>query len=453
MKNNNFTNSISYHYGFGDFTFNMMMSIATTYFAFFLTDVALISAAAMGTLLLVARIGDGIAVLVTGAIIQKTQLKWGKFRSWLLIAPPITAIFFTLMFTNFNLTTGMKSVVLCIFYIIGHTGVNFAYNAHLALMGVIGKTPEERLKLSNKKSQFLSLSTIVFGLVFVPVLNGFAGGNYNIAVALFAVLQVLGYWNIFRVTKEMDKYDPNINLMEEADGTKLSGADLFASIFKNDQLLLIMVADVLKWLGFMSILGLIAYYFIYVAGDMSLIGTYFLWHGVASFAGSLLAVKIVKIIGKKYTVILSSTIIAVMYVLIKLFVGTNSMAFIALACIGVLGFQFSTNIEPAMYIDCAEYGFSKSGKDGAAFIMSMYSMPIKIGVALSGAAIGWGLAVIKYSPTVQITSEFTSNLTTLVTLFPAACFILAAALMLGYKLTEEKVNTIMEENIEKRSKS
>ncbi|NTW45249.1 MAG: MFS transporter, partial [Anaerolineaceae bacterium] len=415
------------------------------------TDVAMISAAAMGTLLLVARIGDGIAVLVTGAIIQKNQLKWGKFRSWLLIAPPITAIFFTLMFTNFNLDPVMKAVVMCISYIIAHTFVNFAYNAHLALMGVIGKTPEERLKLSNKKSQFLCLSTIVFGLAFVPVLTGFAGGNYNIAVALFAVLQVFGYWNIFRATKEIDKFDPDMNVMAEAAGTKLSGADMFASIFKNNQLLLIMAADVLKWLGFISILGLIAYYFIYVAGDMSLIGTYFLWHGIASFAGSLLAVKIVKAIGKKYTVILSSTMIAVMYVLIKLFAGTNPMAFIALACIGVLGFQFSTNIEPAMYIDCAEYGFNKSGKDGAAFIMSMYSMPIKIGVALSGAAIGWGLAAIKYSPTVQITPEFTSNLTSLVTLFPAVCIGLSAVLMFGYQLTDKKVNTIMEENAIKRA--
>ena len=74
MEGNRLPNKVIYGYGVADLTTNLMMMGAVTYFAYFLTDIVMINAAAVGVILLVARIFDAISVPVSGAVIQKTQL-------------------------------------------------------------------------------------------------------------------------------------------------------------------------------------------------------------------------------------------------------------------------------------------------------------------------------------------------------------------------------------------
>ena len=92
---------------------------------FFLTDVAMIGAATMGTILLLARIGDAVSIPLSGAVIQTFQPKLGRFRTWLLVAPPITALFFILMFTDLHFSPTTKAVFLGFCYIAAHASINF----------------------------------------------------------------------------------------------------------------------------------------------------------------------------------------------------------------------------------------------------------------------------------------------------------------------------------------
>ena len=58
-------------YGFANFAKAIMLSLATNYYAIFLTDVALITAAHMGTLMLVTHLVDAVSIPVIGGLIQK----------------------------------------------------------------------------------------------------------------------------------------------------------------------------------------------------------------------------------------------------------------------------------------------------------------------------------------------------------------------------------------------
>lgn len=453
MSEKSLPNKVIYGYGVAEFTSNLMMVGAVTYYAYFLTDIVRINAAVVGMVLLIARIGDAISVPVSGAVIQKTQFRWGQFRSWMLIAPPVTATFFILMFTNFNIGGTAKAIFLCIVYTLGHASFNFAYNGHLSLISVLGKTPLDRVNLSTKKAQFQTFSGVAFALLFMPLVGIFGGGNeekgFLYTMILFSILQVCGYFWTFNITKDYESYDPNKALDKS---TGLTFAEMVKQIFGNSQLLIIILADSLRFTAMFGIMGLLSYYFSYIAGNLNLITMGMFMGTLGTFIGSLFALSIAKRIGKKKTYILSCSIALVSLVLMRLF-GDNYMIFIGLYALANIGFILSMSLGPAMYMDSAEYGFYKTGKDGTAFIMAMFSMPIKIGVALSGAVIGFGLASIGYDPAAAITPDFVSSMMNLIALLPAGCCVGSLLLIMFYKLDEKTVEEYMKKNTTLRATS
>lgn len=62
-------------YGFGDCAANVYVAMAGTFLSAFYTDTVGIAVAAVGTMMLIARIFDGATDLVMGAIVDKTKSK------------------------------------------------------------------------------------------------------------------------------------------------------------------------------------------------------------------------------------------------------------------------------------------------------------------------------------------------------------------------------------------
>jgi len=69
----------------------------------FYTDVFGISAAAVGTMLLVTRIADAVADPAMGAIADRTKTRWGHFRPYVLWFALPLAVAGVLTFTTPNL--------------------------------------------------------------------------------------------------------------------------------------------------------------------------------------------------------------------------------------------------------------------------------------------------------------------------------------------------------------
>ena len=95
-------------YGFANFTFSLMMFLALHYYTIFLTDVALIAIFHATIIMPITHLVDIIGSL-SANIIQNSNMRWGRFRSWLVFTPVLTCIFFTLTFTNLPLSYYLKS--------------------------------------------------------------------------------------------------------------------------------------------------------------------------------------------------------------------------------------------------------------------------------------------------------------------------------------------------------
>ena len=79
-------------YGFGDVGCNFSWMFVSNFLMIFYTDVFGISMAAVSALMLFSRFWDAINDPIVGGLTDKTHTRWGRYRPWLLIAAPITAI-------------------------------------------------------------------------------------------------------------------------------------------------------------------------------------------------------------------------------------------------------------------------------------------------------------------------------------------------------------------------
>ncbi len=86
-------------YGLGAVGKDMVYMLSASYVLYYFQDILGVSAVAMGTILLIARVFDAFNDPIMGVIVAKTKTKWGKFRPWLLIGTLTNAVLLYLMFS------------------------------------------------------------------------------------------------------------------------------------------------------------------------------------------------------------------------------------------------------------------------------------------------------------------------------------------------------------------
>ncbi|MBN1904818.1 MAG: MFS transporter [Deltaproteobacteria bacterium] len=444
---------VIHSYGISTMTFNMMMLVAIYYYSYFMTDVALINPAHLAIFMLITHIIDAVSVPVGGAVIQKTQFRWGQFRSWLLFLPISTFVFFTITFTNIpSVSYWLKMFYLGSAYLLAHISLNFAFNAQLGLISVLSGNTNDRAKLSARNIQYQYGSQIIFSIVVVWVLNSL-NDNYGeslgffLTVIMLAALQVLGYWNLFFRTKEYDRYDPDKKLKPS---NILTWREMLMQIIGNRPLVLIMIADTFKDIAIFGLTSVAVYYFKYVSGDDSWMQIYPLYSASAILVSSLIAPAITKKVGKKGICIYTAFVGILGYIILRMYGANSPIIYTSIICCTNLVVYLPMPIRQAMYMDAAEYGLYKTGKNASALIMSMYTMPVKIGMAIALTLLNSFLAYIGFVANMETTPEFVENLMNLIAYLPAVCYLIAGFVFLFYDLTDDKVAFYMAENRKKR---
>ena len=110
------TNQEKFSYGMGDCGANIIVAMCSTFLTAYYTDTVGIAATAIGTMMLISRVFDGITDIIMGAIVDKTKSKWGKARPWLLWTAPFMALSLILLF---NVPNGLSdnNKLIYIYYI------------------------------------------------------------------------------------------------------------------------------------------------------------------------------------------------------------------------------------------------------------------------------------------------------------------------------------------------
>ena len=124
-------------YGLGDTASHFVWDMVGFWILIFYTDTFGISAAAAGTIMLIARIWDMVTDPMMGIISDRTSTRWGKFRPFILWTAVPYAILAVLTFTTPDLSeTGRVIWAATTYFLLmtAYTAINLPYSSLMAVM-------------------------------------------------------------------------------------------------------------------------------------------------------------------------------------------------------------------------------------------------------------------------------------------------------------------------------
>jgi glycoside/pentoside/hexuronide:cation symporter, GPH family len=193
-------------YGVGDFGANLVFQSQISFLLFSYTDVFGISAATAGTILLFSRILDAISDPVIGAVSDRTESRWGKYRPWLLWTALPLSVAFVLCYTTPGLTETGKvvwAVGTCSVLMFLYAANNIPYSA---LSGVMTDDSTERTSLLSWRFVCVMAAVFVVNMFTLELVEWLGGGDkavgYRGAMAVWAALAAICFGITFAFTRE-----------------------------------------------------------------------------------------------------------------------------------------------------------------------------------------------------------------------------------------------------------
>ena len=459
-------------YGFGDAASSMFWKIFGMYSLFFYTDVFGITAAAAGTMFLVARLWDSFFDVFVGIISDRTKSRYGKYRPFLLWFAIPFAVMGAITFFAPDFGQTAKLVYAYITYslmMIVYSLINVPY---ASLLGAISSDPKERNSLSSYRMSFAFMGSFVTFMLLQPLIDFFSktfGGGaavhavksgmstspvgWVMGVGSIGIICVVLFLLCFSWTKErvvQIESEENVTVKQD-----------LKNLFHNAPWW-ILVATGLAALLFNAVRDSVAIYFFrdYVKSNYKMLGTgwnmttiYFLVGQAANLIGVMIAPSVSAKYGKKRTYMIAILIAGIL---------STGFYFIPNDITWILAFQFVISLFAgyvlpllwSMFADIVDHQELITGRRATGLIFSSSSMSQKLGWALGSAMSGWILAVFKYVPdAAQQSSETLFGEHIMISLMPAVCCVLAFVGMLFYPLSDKRVKEISEELEVKRANS
>lgn len=167
-----------FSYGCGDFGCNIIYTAMSAFLLFYYTDYANVSAMAVGTIMMVSRIFDGVSDIIMGVIVDRTRSKYGKARPWILrMCIPFAVSGILLFSVPASWASTPKLVYVFITYnlvsTVIYTAINVPYSALNALMT---QDPYERSVLSIFRNLLATAGTLTINTFTLPLVEYF-GNN------------------------------------------------------------------------------------------------------------------------------------------------------------------------------------------------------------------------------------------------------------------------------------
>lgn len=425
-------------YGLGDTASNIVFQTVMLFLTFFYTDIYGISPAFVGTMFLAVRIIDAVTDPIMGAIADRTQSKYGKFRPYLLWFALPFGFISVLAFTTPDFAEEGKMIYAFVTYtllMLVYTAINIPY---CALGAVLTADPKERVSVQSYRFVFAMLGGLMVTSLTLPLVEFFGQGDrakgYQLTIMAMSVLGVLMFLACFYGTKE------RINPPKEA--VSRSYMDNFRQLWQNDQWRVLALVALCLLSGYVLRTTLAIYYVKYYL-EMPDSITLFITLGML---GSMVGCIIAQPLAKRYCKVklyIGIQILAAVLCASSYFVAADNVTVaIGLYVLWNLVFNTGTPLLWAKMADTVDYGQWRTGIRTTGMVYSSIIFFIKMGIAVGGALGGWLLAGIGYQADVAQTEETKAGLLLAFSLYPAIGSLIVAVVMSAYKLNTQKVDEI-----------
>ncbi|MCJ7450855.1 MAG: glycoside-pentoside-hexuronide (GPH):cation symporter [Steroidobacteraceae bacterium] len=438
MKTENHKLSVTekFGYGLGDLASNMFWQMFAIFMAKFYTDVFLLGAATMGTMMLVTRVADAFVDPIIGTIADRTETRWGHFRPylvWMAIPMAVTAV---LAFSapsfqgTARIVYAYATLMLMMF---AYSAINIPYSA---LLGVLTPDSKERTSVTSYRFVMALIPVFIIVNTAMPLVRYFGGSDtsphgWQMTMIIYSVFAVLLYFATFAMTRERVQPPPK---QETSLSTDLK------DLLRNRPWVVLCGVGIAA-LTFGNIRNTVTiYYFDYVVPNGSgYFGPVMTTGAVAFILGVMATSPLAKRFGKRKFYLVSMSLTALLTIgfyfvppeNIKLVWTANTIINFCAAPTAPLVW--------AMYADTADYSEWKWGRRATGLIFSAASFAQKFGWAIGGAGAGWLLAYFGYLPNVAQGPRTVHGIVLMMSVIPAIAAIAAVAALWYYEIDEAMV--------------
>ena len=203
--------------------------------------------------------------------------------------------------------------------------------------------------------------------------------------------------------------------------------------------MVLMLADLAKWCVNFVTAGAAIYYFRDAMGNKDMMTIYTLLIAIGGVIGAYAMRAVAKKLSSRSSMILACIGMGACLILVWVFYA-SSAAVIALMVLANVFYGIAFASAPALYADTVVYATWKTGKDASGWIMGLQNVPLKIGVFLRGTIIAACLTAVGWYDGIVLEGSARQGMTIALGLVPGIfCIVAAVLLIVGFKITKEKV--------------
>lgn len=449
-------------YGSGDIAGNVVYVLLSAFMLVYLTDTVGLNPGIVGTLMLLARVLDGITDVVFGALIDKTKSRMGKARPWMFWGYFGCAI---TLIALFAIPTQIGEFAQYAWFFVAYVLLNSVFYtanniAYSALTALITKNGAERVQMGSIRFMFAFATNLLIQAITIGAVESFGGGaeGWRTMAIVYAVvglavnsLSVLSVREL-RARDLMDRPDQEaptqaMNLQME----HYSPSSAARLLVTNKYYLLILAVFILMQL-FSAMVNTTGIFFMtYLLGDPGLLGTFALALNGPLVVALAVTPLIVKRVGAMYGVNLWGYVIAVLGRVGVIAAGYAEsvplmLLFTAVASLGMAPLQGTLN---ALIAEASEYTYLRTKQRIDGTLYSATSLGVKVGGGLGTALAGWLLAWAQYDGMADVQPDSVITMLHVMYLWLPAAFNVVILVLLR-KLDVERVNRRLREELEQQ---
>jgi GPH family glycoside/pentoside/hexuronide:cation symporter len=463
-------------YSLGDLAANLVFQTLVTYLAYFYTDIYGLKPEHASVLILIVGLVAAFGFNpIIGALADRTNSRWGKFRPWILFTAIPLGVIALLAFSTPHFSYQGKVIYAVVMYtllLLLYAANNLPYSA---LSGVITGDMGERNSLSSYRFVAVMFAQFFVQVFMLGIIESAGHGDKSIGIekvmTWLAIIGIIMLLITFFTTREriIPKPEQRSTLRED-----------LSDLFKNRPWMIMLVLTLLVFITLAMKGGSYVYYFNNYVNRESLINfinpiVHFLSNIGLNFFGAdpvsagfglfnaggiifmIVGITLSKKLADKYgkrDVFGICLFLSTLFIFAFIFYPPQSVGLMFTSQI-LHGFFYGLTIPLlwAMIADVADYSEWKNNRRATAIIFSAMMVGLKAGLTLGSAILTWILGLYNYVPNSKVQSPETIQGTKmLVSVYPSIPFLIGAGLLFFYVINKKMEVRIENDLKQKRNR-
>lgn len=254
-------------YGFGGASYMIELSIMLSYLTLFCSDVMQMDITILGIVIAAAKVLDAITDIFVTDIADRTENRFGKYRSWLLMGIPLgVMLLLTYQYPAFLSTQVQKSLWVCVLYVLTVPIFETCYTAPLVVLNTtISSNYRDRSRLSIARAIGEAVGVLIVNYSCMKIILNF--GTYKdiagwriMGIIMGIVVVIFSLIAFFNIKERVSI--PS----EKLDGSQLTLTDKLSLLRSNPPFVKTVLIVVVFMLNYYCCMSMFPYFCIYVLG-------------------------------------------------------------------------------------------------------------------------------------------------------------------------------------------